>query len=493
MSFDYNLVVIGGSLTARDAAAKASRLGARVALIEPNRLPAVWGTLQHQAALHLRQLLEHIDDGQCAGLSQPRADADRTWKAILDWMDATRTIVVNDAIEDSRAHLAAAGVDVIVGEGSFVAEPTRRKHHPSSVSLERQQQPPTFLVNGRSLRSPCYLLAPSASAAPVSLGGLHSTHCRTIDTLWQQPWTTQPSRLLIVGNDPRGIELAQLFNRLGCHVTLIVRQRRLLLGEDPDAVAWLQAHLEAEGIAILTQTTITQSKQLGNQVWVQVGDRALEADALLLASSQHLDLSSLNLEAIGVEWQPSGLSVNQRLQTTHAQVYACGEVLGGYALPHLADYEATIALKNALFGQRVLVDYRHIPWSLGTSPSLARVGLTEPQARHHYHDNGEEVMVLRSSLQSLSRIQPDPDLGKLIVRPNGEIVGAHLLGSHAADWISTLALAIQHRIPLHGIDRSFAGSTSFSDWFAPLIEQWQAQRQPKWQRELWENWFAWRR
>jgi pyruvate/2-oxoglutarate dehydrogenase complex dihydrolipoamide dehydrogenase (E3) component len=499
MSFDYNLVILGGSLTARHAAVKASRWGARVALVEPDRLPAVEASAQHQAAVDLLRYLEYQVGSQSGGFADTHSATDQTWAALLNEMDRIQSIEITEAIDEGRGQLAAAGVDVIIGDGYFVPA-TRSKRTTSSASTINQPQhtsnaAPTFLVNGQLLRSPNYLLASAASQLSPSFGSLNAAHCRTLETLWQQPCPIRPSSLLIVGDDLRGIELAQLFNRLDCQVTLLIHQPRLLAAEDPEVVAWLQAQLEAEGVAIITHASITQSQQLGNQIWLQVGDRALEADALLLAQSQRLDFSSLHLEAIGVDWQPSGVSVNQTLQTTHPRVYACGDALGGYALPHLADYEATIALKNILFGHQTTVDYRSIPWRLHTSPSLVRVGLTEPQAHRHCQANGEELVVLRSPLPATGYFsrQPDTGVSKLILRTNGEILGAHILAANATDWMSPLALAMKHHLPLHAIDRSIASSIEFSDWLDALLDQWQAQRQPRWQQELWENWFAWRR
>jgi pyruvate/2-oxoglutarate dehydrogenase complex dihydrolipoamide dehydrogenase (E3) component len=219
---------------------------------------------------------------------------------------------------------------------------------------------------------------------------------------------------------------------------------------------------------------------------VQAGDRALAVDALIVATMPALDLSSLQLEAVGVNWQPEGIRVTSTLQTTHPQIYACGEALGGYALPHVADYEAEIALKNSLLGTSSRVDYSQLPWSLFTSPVLTRIGLTEPQARFYYGDR--DVVVLRQSLRSMSIAQicqETPGWGKLIVHRTGEIIGAHLLGGNADTWISPIALAMQHRIPLPALDRSAIGSTPFSTLLDQWLQQWQqyqATRQPVWKR-----------
>lgn len=511
MPFDYDLVILGGSLAARYAAAKASRLGARVALVEPDAAqnnpaqnnPAQnnieLSLLRHAAFRQLRTLVEQMGKMASSGIWQGSPAADSAlvaWEKSLKWIqETTEMIAANEIVGHSLPQLAAVGVDIVLGEAAFYPA---SKAAPKATfkqrwrSMSRSSTPPVVLAGGRYLRSRKYLLAPTATAVIPEIEGLSATNYRTIESFWQNPWTTLPPCLTILGSDPRGIELAQLFNRLGCQVTLIVSGTQLLPDEDASTIALLQAHLEAEGIEILTQTRVTQAKQLGNQTWIQAGDRAFQTDALLLATRVQPNLAAFNLEAVGVAGDQS-LRVNHKLQTTHAQIYACGDILGGYALPHLAEHEVDVALDNALFCTSSRVNYGQIPWAIFTSPTLARIGLTESQARAFY---GEDVVVLQQSLQSLSRAQVQQEtIGwcKLIVRRNGEILGGHSLSPQAEEWIGTIALAMKHPIKLGAINAaSFLPSTS-SEILTHLIRQWQERRFPAWQRDLLENWFNARR
>lgn len=506
MAFDYDLVILGGSLAARHAAAKAIHLGARVALVEPaaqNIHQNIELPLLRQVAFrHLRTLVEQTEKAAVLGWPQSAVDDSARWETALVWLrETTEMIAGNESVGYSLTQLAASGVDVVLGEAAFHPESRRKRRSDSSRS---SNYPPVVLANGRYLRSRKYLLATAAQTVIPNIEGLSATHYRTIDSFWQNPWTMLPRHLIVLGSDPRGIELAQLFNRLGSQVTLLIRGPQLLPDEDASTIALLQAHLEAEGVQILTQTQVTQARQIGDQTWIQAGDRALPADALLLATRMAANLTGLNLKAIGIE-EELNLRVNQKLQTRNPHLYACGDVLGGYALPHLAEQEADIAVNHALFGAfgRIFagvadrisdrINYRQIPWAMFTSPTLVRIGLTESQARAVY---GKEVVVVQQSLQGLSRAQVQQEtIGfcKLILRHNGEILGGHSLSPQAEEWMGAVALAMQHRIKLGAIDPAAFMSSSFAEILAQLIRQWQQQRLPSWQRDLWESWFNARR
>ncbi|QYO65014.1 hypothetical protein [Leptolyngbya sp. 7M] len=207
----------------------------------------------------------------------------------------------------------------------------------------------------------------------------------------------------------------------------------------------------------------------------------------------HLRLASLNLEAAGVKWQPEGIRVNRKLQTTNPRIYACGESLGGYVSAALDQHEVDVALHNALFLPTQSVDYSRIPWTLFTDPVLVRIGLTEPQARKLY---GEGVLVAQQSVRSLTTAQLSNNSSgflKLIASHRGEILGAHAIAPQAQEWIGTLALAMQQRLPLKALAQLPQPSPTFAELIQQTAAQLQQQRRREWQRELLETWFNFRR
>lgn len=476
MTVDYDLIILGGAAVGRYAAARAVQWGARVALVEPSVQMSLTSALLYQMLVELnssvqRQAWLHQWKEQSRD-SANQPDSLISWVNLQQWAAAQADAVEISSIPlNSLSWLAAQGVEVISEQGAFHPQPQLG-----------------FSTTERSLRARRYLLAPVSQPTIPRIPGLSTVSWITFDTLAAHNWQTLPKRLLILGNDPRGIALAQTLNRLGTQITLITAAKRLLPAEDEDAALLIQAQLEAEGVMVLTQTEVTQIKQIDDRIWIQAGNWAIETEGILLATPPQLNLASLNLEAVGVKWQPRRIIVNRKLQTTHPRIYACGEGLGGYANPALDRYEADTALRNALFFPTHSVDYRAVPTAMFTDPQFVRVGLTKAKAQSLY---GATVREVKQSLNGLPKAQIRQDTGfcKLVTLQSGEIVGAHCIGAEASEWIGSIALAMQHSIKLPALACSPHLSPTLAEVIQQSAQNWQAYSRPKWQQNLLETWF----
>ncbi|MBD2088959.1 NAD(P)/FAD-dependent oxidoreductase [Microcoleus sp. FACHB-1515] len=336
----------------------------------------------------------------------------------------------------SIAFLATQGVDVCIGQAEF--------------------QPPLMVVaDGRKFRSRTYLLAPASQ--PVDRLSIESIAAGHLPT----------EKITLIGSSPIALELSQILSR-SIEVTLYLP--RPLAGTDAETFRLLRSYLEAEGVRIETDPPSAQAFSL----------------------DQLPQLSSLNLAAAGVEVRSNLIPVNARLQTSNPRIYACGEALGGYELPHLAEVEAQIAIENALFWPRRSIRYAQIPWTIQTTPELAQVGFTERQARRQY---GRKVSVVRQRYGSIDRatISGEPiGLCKLILKPDGKILGAHLFGANASETIVPIALALQQNLSIQDLG-AIAPHATWGEILSEATQQWQRDRRPNWQRESIERWFDWRR
>lgn len=439
MAVDYDLVVIGGSPAGLYTALAATYLKARVALVTSPILGSTWlesGSKYCKALTQVGRVAHQMRSAssfgvywQCNDDAPPSvgvrfADALKWAKSVVSALDE----------EHSPAVLASLGVDVIFGEGEFC-----RKPHLA------------FVVNGQPLRSRTHLIATGSRPSIPDIDGLQTAGFLTPETIWQQGASQQPKSLIVIGGDPVGVELAQTFARLGSRVSLVVKSSHILTKEDAEAALLIQAQLEGEGVRVLTNHQVTQVKWIDNKKWVQAGDRAIEGDEILVAVGQQPNVESLNLEGVGVKFDRHGIRVNQKLQTTNPRIYACGDVLGGYRFASVANYEARIALKNMLFFPLFKVDYRLMPWAIFSDPELARVGLTEEQAKRRY---GDDVLVLRRYFKRIDKAQMSGETTgfcKFLVRNNGEILGAHLVGPQVSELIHPIALAKSHRLKIDAI------------------------------------------
>jgi len=153
------------------------------------------------------------------------------------------------------------------------------------------------------------------------------------------------------------------------------------------------------------------------------------------------------LENAGIEIEEKGLKVDEHLRTTAPNVYAAGDITGKYLFTHVAEYQGRNALRNALFPVKAKADHRVVPWTTFTDPEVARVGLTEEQARRE-HDG---VKVFRQPFSGVDRAMADGEttgLVKIVTGRRGKILGGHIIGPDAGNLIHEIVLAMQKNIPI---------------------------------------------
>jgi pyruvate/2-oxoglutarate dehydrogenase complex dihydrolipoamide dehydrogenase (E3) component len=461
MTIDYDVVIIGGSLAAYYAALAATQLRATVALVEPQ---VDYGFAYHHALTEIGKLAQKLNDADGFGIHATHTDVPEEYPISMAWSEAmlyAQCVASNLKERHSPAILAAQGVDVIVGSGQFQSSPQL-----------------AFAVNNRLLRARTYLLASGSRPEMPEIEGLQPTGYLTLSNIWQSlDGATLPKNWVILGGIPQSIEIAQTLARFGCNVTLVVKHPYVLPHLDPEIAILLQAQLEVEGVRVFTQKPVTQVRLIEDKKWIQVGDKAIETDEILVATGQQPNIESLNLATVGVKWHQRSLVVNDKLQTTNHRIYACGDVIGGYEFANIANYEAKIALNNALFFPRLRLNYRSIPWAIFSVPMLAQVGLTETQAKRQF--SRDEVLVLRQYFKTVATAQiRDETTGmcKLIVLRNGEILGASILGAEAGELINLIALAMSQKIKVNHLANLSPVYPSFSEILQQTAREWSKQR-----------------
>ncbi len=431
MAVDYDLVVIGSSQEGIYAAATAARLQARVALVTQNLEENSYSSeiiFCHSLA-QIADFVTNNRENHFGIYSEPIKSKNVELTEIRNWSKAVNFALTE---ENSLTSLATLGVDVVYGQGEFCRLPQQ-----------------AFIVGKRKLRSRTYLIATGTHIVRESQTAIKDCGYLTLSDIAQkQDLSFLPSNLAIVGDTPQALMVAQSLARLSKQILLITEKKRLLPHEDKEAAMLIQAQLEAEGVKILTASPITQSKYLGEKKWLQAGDRAIETEEIIVIGKRQPNIESLNLAGVGVKFKLNGIGVNEKLQTSNPKIYACGDVIGGYSLAHIAQYEANIALKNVLFLPWFKTDYNYLPWAIFTQPNLARVGMTENQARQRY---GDDIHIIRQYWKNTTQAQitgKTTGLCKFVILPHGEIIGAHLVGENAAELIGAIAFMMKSKIKL---------------------------------------------
>ncbi|MEL6398461.1 MAG: FAD-dependent oxidoreductase [Cyanobacteria bacterium J06607_6] len=461
MAVDYDLVILGGTPEGLDAAAQAARLGARVALIRQ-------GLDGRRSPLLMQGLLQTNPNDP---LSPPTDSPLSPWQ----WAVQRAILIADTLTQDDWQQLMVQGVDVIAASGQIIGD-----------------RPLNLTTPARQLTTRALLLATGHTPSVPDLPGLSAVAYDTPQTCLQRD--TLPASVIIWDSAPLGLALAQNLRRWGVAVTLVTPKPRLLPAADPEISQWLAAQLRAEGIDLRLNADLLDVTAQPEGITVKLTDAPITAASLVVATQPVANLMELGLKAVFQGDRP--LTVNAFLQTEHPRIYACGAVLGGDDLPAIARQEAHCALHNALFWNRQRIDYSTIPYALPTQPTVAQVGLTEPQARQRYSDS--QLLVARQSLNQNPKAQWRATTGgfcKLLARRNGQLIGAHGIGPEATEWIQTVALLMAQKTPWWRLTNFSALPDSFTEILRQATQQWERDRwQPGgWRYDWAENWSNWRR
>jgi glutathione reductase (NADPH) len=342
---------------------------------------------------------------------------------------------------------AKAGIDVIAGRARFVG-------------------PATLAVNGDRVTGRHVLIASGARPAPLGVPGeeLVDSSDRFLDL------DTMPRRVVFIGGGYISFEFAHLAVRAGADVTIVHRGASPLEGFDPDLVGLLVKRTRELGVHVELSTAVTGVERTASGLAVLGksggGERRFEADLVIHGAGRMPNLDDLDLEAGGVTRERRGISVNQYLQSpSNPAVYAAGDAAAsGPPLTPKAGHDTDVVASNLLEGNHRVPNYEGLASAVFTVPALASVGLTEEAARAkglRFRTQWQET----SSWFSSKRVGETASGFKTLVEEGTDrILGAHLLGPHAAEVINLFALAIRFSVKAADLKQMlFAYPTNASD------------------------------
>lgn len=420
---EYDLCVIGGGPAGLVTAAGAAALGAKVLLIEKYRLGGdclYTGCVPSKTLIHSANVAHHIKVAEQFGLSAQLIAVDQA-NVMKRVADVIKMIEPNDSPERFRA----MGIEIIFEPAQFIASDR-------------------LLVNGRGITARNFVLATGSRPYIPPIIGLDSIQYFTNENIFDIKENI--NHLIVVGSGPMGCEMAQSFARLGSKVTLI-SNTGLLPIEDSDMSGVLEQKFNKEGIKLHLNVTLTSVEKIATGVWVHIKDKVskqtykIEASHLMLATGRQANVESLGLDKANVKLEKGQLKLDGRLRTSNKHIFACGDVAGPYLFTHMAEHQAGVVLRNALFHLPVKAQTTNIPWCTFTEPELARVGLSELQAQQ----KGTAYRVYSFPFSDIDRGIAEgatDGMAKIITGPNGKLLGACIVGPHAGELIAEYVLAI---------------------------------------------------
>ena len=382
---DFDLVIIGAGSGGLTAAGFAARLGANVALVEKNRIggDCTWtGCVPSKALLKAAKIAHEVRTASRFGVSAnpPIVEMPKVREYVRK---AIQQVYQFEGPEELRKQ----GIEVIEGAGRFV-------------------DARTIVVGEQFVRSKSFLLATGARPWIPPIAGLNEVPFVTYEQLFDND--RLPRAMIVVGGGPIGMEMAQAYQRLGAQVTVVAD--RLLPKEEPEVREVMQRVFEREGVRFVWGRAKSARKD-GHDTVVATDREEARCDLLLIASGRKPTVAGLDLEKAGVNYSERGIPVDDQLRTNVKNIYAAGDVTGGYQFTHFAGWQAFQAARNALLpgSNSGLTDL--VPWVTFTDPEVAHVGLIEEQARAKF---GENVKVCRWEMSRTDRAICEDDRGGFI-------------------------------------------------------------------------------
>jgi pyruvate/2-oxoglutarate dehydrogenase complex dihydrolipoamide dehydrogenase (E3) component/uncharacterized membrane protein YdjX (TVP38/TMEM64 family) len=480
--FDRNLVVIGAGSAGLVSAYIGAAVKAMVTLVEKHKMGGDclnFGCVPSKALIRSAKFLSHLKRAREFGIRSASADFE-----FGDVMDRVRRVIKAIEPHDSVERYAGLGVDVVQGDARITS--------PWSVEIRR--------ADGAQQTLTTRAIVIAAGAAPFvpPIPGIEEVGYVTSDTVWELG--ELPRRLVVLGGGPIGCELAQCFARLGSKVTQVEMLPRILIREDPEIAALVAQRFRAEGIDVRVATKARAFRVVdGAKVMVAEhggADVEVPFDLLLCAVGRAARTTGYGLEELGVALtKQRTVEVNEYLQTTYPNIYACGDVAGPYQFTHTASHMAWYCAVNALFGafRKYKVDYSVIPWATFTEPEVARVGLNETEAK----ERGVPYEVTTYALEDLDRAITDgaaEGVVKVLTAPGKDrILGVTIAGEHAGDLIIEYITAMKHGIGLNKILGTIHIYPTFVEANKYAAGNWKRAHAPQRALRWLERYHAWRR
>ncbi len=432
MKYDFDLAIIGAGSGGLFLAAVAANMGAKTLLIESHKMGGDclnYGCVPSKTFLKAAHLAKQIKSSEIYGIKTSDIEV-----SLKDVMQRVKDVIAEIAPHDSVERFTGLGVQVELGHGELV----------SSHEVK---------VNNRIYSTKNIAITTGSSPAMPQIDGLDSVQYYTNETIFDLD--VLPKRLVVLGAGPIGLELGQGFANLGSETHMIIREGKLFARDEPEVAPIMQKVLEEDGLKLHFKTSIKSVTQDGDGIKCELEHDGkieyLSADALLIAVGRVPNSKNLNLKGVGVVVDNRGyIKVNEHLQTTVPNIFACGDVKGGYLFTHTASYEAEIVAKNALLYPMFKTNYYKIAWTTYTAPEVAHVGYLEEEVRKKGLKYTTQILPIDAN----DRAKAENDRHgfiKVVLDKKSRLIGATIMGDKAGEMLPILSLLVTKKMKLSAV------------------------------------------
>ena len=447
----YDVIVIGSGPGGYVSAIRAAQLGMKTALIE--KYSTMGGTCLNVGCIPSKSLLDssHHYENALHNFEDHGISVEGKIKLDLDKMMSRKSSVVEQTTKGLEYLMNKNDVTVFHGFGSFKDEST----------IEINTDGNTQTIKGNNI-----IIA--TGSKPTKLPFADFDGERIISSTEALKLTEVPKHLIVVGGGVIGLELGQVYSRLGAKVTVLEYQDRIIPNMDSSLSKELTKVFKKSGVKVNTSHKVSSIERKGDSVFIVAENKkgeseTFEGDYCLISIGRSAYTKGLNLEAIGVSTDKYGrVEVDNNLKTSVDNIFAIGDVVKGAMLAHKAEEEG-VYVAEYIKGQKPHINYNLIPGVVYTWPEVASVGQTEDDLKN----SNKNYKVGQFPMRALGRSRASSDLDGFVKiladAESDEILGIHMIGARCADLISEAVVAMEYRASAEDIARISHAHPTFSE------------------------------
>ena len=419
----YQLIVVGGGPGGYTAAFRAAELGMSVAIVDDNDLGGVclnWGCIPTKSLLKNAEAMDLINASDSYGISVKDITVD--FKFIINKSVKARQRLSRGLHHQVKKH----NIDFHAGFGTFIDKNT-------------------IVVNETSITADTFIIA--TGSKPKTLPNLNADHSKVVYAKDIFQMSSIPKSMTIIGAGAIGVEFAYFFNSFGTNITLIEAEENILPHEDKEVSQWVEKVFKKKKINILTGT---------------LADK-IDDEKILISVGVEGNSQGMGLEEIGINFSANNhIAVDRNGKTNIDNIYAVGDVIGAPWLAHVSAAEGLYAVEHLCALNPKKIDYNSVPACTYSKPEVASIGSTEQQlidsaidfkvAKSFFIANGKAVAVGATD-----------GFIKMLVGKEGNILGAHIVGSNATEMISELSVIKSNNLTVNSVFDSVHPHPTFSE------------------------------
>lgn len=425
-----DIAILGAGPGGYVAAIRAKKLGLNVIAIEKENLGGVclnWGCMPTKALAHTVEVIESVKKSAELGINIGGMDID--FKKVM----ARKDVVVSGLRGGLEYNFKKNGIEIVRGDGKLVSQNKIAVIGNDGKDIE---------INAKNI-----ILATGSYASSVPPFILDNAGI--LDNVGILSLKELPKSMLVVGGGVVGCEFSSIFSTLGTKVTIVEVMPRILLNEDEEVGDLIKKVFAKKGINVYTNITVKEVKRSENQyICILSNGESLTVDKILVSVGRKPNTEGIGLKEAGVELDSKGfIKVDKYLRANVKNIYAIGDVIGGYQLAHVASAEGLVAIDN-ISGKNREMKYKVVPWAIFTLPEIGTVGLSKKQAEEKGYKVCMGMFPFKSSGKAFAVQETEGFIKIFTDSSTGEILGSTMIGPRATDLVHEIAVAMHGELPI---------------------------------------------